>query len=150
MIRMLQEAARLRFSHLRPLSDACGGWIGVMLQMSFLNIDLSNFRIWQSAECRFRKTLVVVHLALHLRNLACGQTKFRGAPVIASSMNESSSYSPPAKCYQRNNGLVSTSSRCIENTEHVLSSSRLSPNRRLFVDAAFSRQHATFNSDDPG
>src|SRR6202522_2320560 len=37
-------------------------------------------------------------------------------------MNKSSSYSRAAKCYQKNKGLVSTSSRCIENTEPVLSS----------------------------
>ena len=39
----------------------------------------------------------------------------------------------PAKCYQKNIGLVSTSSRCIKNSEPVLSSSRPSPDRRLFV-----------------
>jgi hypothetical protein len=33
----------------------------------------------------------------------------------------------PAKCYQKDKGLVSTSSRCIKNTEPVLSSSRPSP-----------------------
>ncbi len=35
------------------------------------------------------------------------------ARVIASSMNKSSSYSRAAKCYQKNKGLVSKSSRCI-------------------------------------
>src|SRR5580698_9152852 len=115
-----------------------------MLRMSSRNVDLAKFRRWQSAECRFRRTLVVAHRALLFRNLACGRTKFRGAPVIASSMNKSSSYSGAAKCYQKNKGLVSTSSLGIENTEPVLSSSRLSPDRRFFVDAAFSRQHATF------
>jgi len=35
--------------------------------------------------------------------------EFRGAPVIAPSMNKSSSYFPPAKCYQKNKGLVSMS-----------------------------------------
>jgi len=30
----------------------------------------------QSAECRFQRTLVVVHLALLFQNLACGRTKF--------------------------------------------------------------------------
>jgi hypothetical protein len=64
--------------------------------------------------------------------------------MIASFMNESSFYSLPAKCYQKNNGLVSTSSRCIENMEPVLSSSRLSPDRRLFV-AQLSPRHATSN-----
>src|ERR1700677_2780355 len=54
-------------------------------------------------------TLMVVHLALLFRNVACGRTKFRGAPVIAPSMNKSSSCFPPAKCYQKNKGLVSTS-----------------------------------------
>jgi alpha-pyrone synthase len=37
-------------------------------------------------------------------------------------MNKSSSHSHPAKCYQKNNGLVSKSSRCIENTEPAFSS----------------------------
>jgi len=32
----------------------------------------------RSAKCRFRRTLVIVHLALFFRNLACGQSKFRG------------------------------------------------------------------------
>jgi hypothetical protein len=53
--------------------------------------------------------------------------------VIAPSMNKSSSYSLPAMCYQKNNGLVSKSGRCIENTEPVLSSSRHSLDRGLFV-----------------
>src|ERR1700723_2043218 len=56
---------------------------------------------------------------------------------IASSMNKSSSNSPPARCYQESSGLVSKSSRCIENTEPVLSSSRLSPDCRLFVIQLF-------------
>jgi len=37
------------------------------------------------------------------------------------------------ECYQKNEGLVSTSSRCIENAKPVRSSFRLSPDRRLFV-----------------
>jgi hypothetical protein len=49
-----------------------------MLEMSFRSIDLLNVRSWQCAECRFRRTLVVVDHALLFRNLACGQTKFRG------------------------------------------------------------------------
>ena len=49
-----------------------------MLRMSSRGIDLANFRRWQSAEYRFRRTLVVAHLALLFRNLACGRTKFRG------------------------------------------------------------------------
>ena len=35
----------------------------------------------------------------------------QSAPVIVSSMNKSSSYSLTAKCYQKNSGLVSKSSR---------------------------------------
>jgi hypothetical protein len=35
-------------------------------------------------------------------------------------------------------------------TEPVLSSSRLSPDRRLFVVQLFQRTNATFNLDDPG
>src|ERR1700741_3008412 len=54
-------------------------------------------------------------------------------PTIALSMNKSSSHCLPAKCYQKNSVLVSTSSRCAENPEPVLSSSRLSLDRRLFV-----------------
>ncbi len=45
------------------------------------------------------------------------------AAVIAASMNKSSSSSHPAKCYQKNNGLVSKSSRCTENAEPVRSAS---------------------------
>jgi hypothetical protein len=48
-----------------------------MLQMSFRSIDHSNFMPLQSAECRFRRTLVVVHLALLFHNLARIRTKFR-------------------------------------------------------------------------
>jgi hypothetical protein len=104
-----------------------------------IDFRCAHVRSWQSTQCRSRRTLVVVHPALLFRNLACGWTKFRGAPVIAPSMNKSSSYSPPAKCYQKNKDLVSMSSRCIENTELALSSSRLSPDRRLFVVQLFSR-----------
>jgi hypothetical protein len=63
----------------------------------------------RALNARFRRTLMVVHLALLFRNVACGRMKFRGAPVIAPSMNKSSPYFPPAKCYQKNKGLVSTS-----------------------------------------
>jgi hypothetical protein len=56
----------------------------------------------------------------------------------------------PAKCYQKNKGLVSTSSRCIENTEPVLSSSRPSPGCRLFVVQLPQYTNATFNLDYPG
>ncbi len=76
---------------------------------------------------------MVVHLALLFRNLACERTKFGGSPAVASSMIKSSSYSSHAMCYQKNRGLVSTSSRCIQNAEPVLPSSRPSPDRRLFV-----------------
>jgi hypothetical protein len=57
---------------------------------------------------------------------------------------------PCPKCYQKNTGLVSKSSRCIENTEPVLSSSRLLPDRRLFVVQLSQDTNATFNPDDPG
>jgi hypothetical protein len=70
--------------------------------------------------------------------------------MIASSMNKSSSYSLTAKCYQKNSGLVSKSSRCMENTEPVLSSSRLSPDRPLFVVQLPQHTNATFNPNDPG
>jgi len=52
---------------------------------------------------------------------------------IECQMNKSSSYSPPAKCYQMKNSLVLNSSCGIENTEPVLSSSRFSLDRRLFL-----------------
>jgi hypothetical protein len=120
------------------------------MQRTFGSIDPSNFRIGQSAECRFRRTFVVAHLALLSRNSACEWAKFRGAPLIASSMNKSSSYSLVTKCYQKNKGLVSTSSRCIENTEPVLSSSRLSPDCRLLVVQFPQHTYATSNPDDPG
>jgi hypothetical protein len=61
--------------------------------MSFRSIDLLNVRIWQSAECPFRRTLDVVNHALLFRNLACGQTKFRGHSGDCASMNKSSSHS---------------------------------------------------------
>jgi hypothetical protein len=64
-------------------------------------------------------------------------------------MNKSSSYFPLAKCYQKNRGLVSKSRRCIENTEPVLSSSRLSLDR-LFVVQLPQHTNATLNPDDPG
>jgi hypothetical protein len=73
-----------------------------------------------------------------------------GAPVIASSMNKSSSYSLPVKCYQKDEGLVSKSSRCIENTEPVLSRRRLSPDRRLFVVQLSQDTYATSDSYNPG
>jgi hypothetical protein len=99
-------------------------WIGATLQISFRSIDLSISRLWQSAECRFRRACVVVHLALLFRNLACGWTKFRGCSGDCVLHEQIVIQSLPAKCYQKNKGLVSTSSRCIENTEPVLSSSR--------------------------
>jgi hypothetical protein len=102
------------------------------------------------AECRFRRTLVVVHLALLFRNLACGRTKFRGRSGDCALHEQIVIPFRPAKCYQKNNGLVSTSSRCIENTEPVLSSSRLSPDRRLFVVQLSQHTNTTFNPDDPG
>ena len=87
----------------------------------------------QSAECRFRRTLVVVHLALLFRNLACEQAKFRGRSRDCVLHEQIVILSLPAKCYQKNKGLVLTSRRCIENTEPVLSNSRLSLDCRLFV-----------------
>src|SRR3984957_8279382 len=60
-------------------------------------------------------------------------------------MNKSSSYSVAAKCYQKKKCLVSQSSRCIENTEPVLSSSRLSPDRRLFLVQLPQATYATSN-----
>ena len=57
---------------------------------------------------------MIVQLALLFRNLACGWAKFRGVPAIVPSMNKSSSCSRPAKCYQKNKGLVSKSGNCIE------------------------------------
>jgi hypothetical protein len=121
-----------------------------MLQMSFRSIDLSNSRLWQSPECRFRRTLVVVHLALLFRNLACGRTKFRGRSSDCVLYEQIVILSLPAKCYQKNKGLVSKSSRCMENAKPVLSSSRLSPDRRLFVAQLPQHTNATFNLDDPG
>jgi phospholipase C len=56
--------------------------------MSFRSIDLLNVRIWQSAECPFRRTLDVVHHALLFRNLACGQTKFRGHSFVPPKVDE--------------------------------------------------------------
>jgi hypothetical protein len=91
------------------------------------------FQALTEGECRFRRTLVTVHLALLFHNLAWRRMKFWGAPVITFSMNKSSSHSLPEKWYQKNKGLVSKSGRFIENTQLVLSSSRLSPDRRLFV-----------------
>src|ERR1700761_7730982 len=60
-------------------------------------------------------------------------------------MNKSSSYSVAAKCYQMKICFVSQSSRCIENTEPVLSSSRLSPDRRLFLVHFPQATYATSN-----
>jgi hypothetical protein len=56
----------------------------------------------------------------------------------------------PAKCYQKNKGLVSMTRGCIENTEPALSSSRLSLDRHLFVVQLPQRTNATFNLDYPG
>src|SRR5271156_350881 len=119
-----------------------------MLQMSFRGIDLSNFRLWQSAECRSRRTLVVVRLALLFRNLASGRTKFRGRSGDCVLHEQIVILSLPAKCYQKNKGLVLTSRRCLENTEPVLSSSRLSLDCRLFVVQLPQHTNATFNPDD--
>src|SRR5271170_5399584 len=57
-----------------------------------------------------------VHLALLFRNLACGRTKLRGRSGDCALHEQIVILSLPAKCYQKNKGLVSTSSRCIENT----------------------------------
>jgi hypothetical protein len=95
----------------------------VILQMSFRSIDLSNFRPWQSAECRFRGTLVVVHLALLFRNLSCERTKLRGCSGDCVLHEQIVIVFPflPAKWYQKNKGLVSKSSRCIENKRSLFS-----------------------------
>jgi hypothetical protein len=66
-----------------------------------------------------KQTLLVVHLALLFRNLAYGRTKFRGRFGNCVLHEQIVIPSLPAKCYQKNKGLVSTSSRCIKNTEPV-------------------------------
>ena len=60
-------------------------------------------------------------------------------------MNKSSSYTPFEKCYQKKRAFVSKSSRSAGNPEPVLSNSRLSLARRLFVILFPLHIHSTSN-----
>jgi hypothetical protein len=117
--------------------------------MSFRSIDLLNLRTWQSAECRFRRTLVVVHHTLLFRKLACGQTTFRGHSGDCALHEQIVILFPYCKVLSKEQ-RSRLKECCIENAEPVLSSGRHSLDRRLFVAQLPQDTHATSNPDNPG